>query len=238
MSLGRLLPLTFSLLFGAAKGASISKSAIPYSRVPDVLGTSAAVFTFPFIFQIAILVQNIAGNLWTLFGICFMLCAIFTKMNPQLMGADTFEEFAKDKQHRKLLASATLCLALILFAVAVLSNGTLDAMLRLMEQQGFELSEEDKKALGKQFSWYVVRMGFVLLGQSLVSAVFFADGVMDITHRFHHGEENDEISIKQARLRLTNDLHTLFHQKEENLSEHIDSQAVCPASDCVSDSLS
>lgn len=354
MSLAQLLPLTFSLLFGATKGAGISKTVMPSSRVPDVISSAAAVFTFPFIFQLAVLIQNTVGSIWTLIGIFLMLIGIFTKMNPRLMRAyaepeigddgnptdedmersklkvslkskrsdqyvaeqpdgqllaigdenartkfdvvydadrkvfslkgvakvgpslltgdgeqikfmketllskihlktqcdgqyvvendaaqviishpdvDTvsklevefhesshLEDFKRTKKRLEKATKVTLALALVMFGVSVITNGTLQAMYRLLEKQDIQFSNEDKKDLGQQFVWTVVRMVCTVLGKSLVSTVFFADGIVDIMHRFHWGEDNDDLEVQCDRMRLVQDLHTLFpHRKVQSV---------------------
>jgi hypothetical protein len=230
-SMGQLLPLTFSLLFGATKGSSISKSVVPYSRVPDVICTSAAVFTFPFIFQVAVLVQNVVGNMWTLLAICFMLIGILAKMNPRLMKALTDEQFKKSKFYLDTSAKVALVLAMVVFGVAIVTNGLLQATRRFLEDQGIVLSDEDKRALRNQFTWTCTRMGANVLGKSMISTVFFADGILSIMYKFHRGEDEDPLALHLGRMRLIADVQTIFEPKD-SACEPAETQRVQPEPAC------
>merc|ERR1719210_2035456 len=81
-----LLPLAFSLMLGAAKGASIAKSLVPYSRVPTILSSSACVFTFSFVLMIMIMIQLIAGTFLTLIGVILILISFVLSMKPGSLG--------------------------------------------------------------------------------------------------------------------------------------------------------
>merc|ERR1712107_196347 len=84
-----------------------------------------------------------------------------------------------------------------------------------------------------QFTWIFIKIACTVLGKSLVSAVFFADGMMDTMHRFHYVEEQDRLETHHARLWLTNDLHTLWPDHQEK--EQKDPDAVHPVERNASD---
>lgn len=218
---GALLPLTFSLLLGAAKGSSICKSVVPYSRTPDVISTSAAVFTFPFIFVVAVLIQSTFGTIWTLLGLCLLLVGVFTKMNPGLMTAQTEEDFGKSKNNLGMASKITLSLALVAFVVALVTNGTVQSVYALLKDQGIELTDAERQALGQQFVWTCIQMACTFLGKSLVSTIFFADGIIGIMHRFHYGEDNDPLDIRIIRNTLVYDIHTMLRDVEEAEVPHV-----------------
>merc|ERR1711939_635054 len=98
------------------------------------------------------------------------------KMNPALMKALSETDFKKVGRYQQKSAMICFSLSLILFVVLVTTNGTLQKMFRLLEKQGLKFSEEEKAALRQHFAWTVVQIATTVLGKSVVSTVFFADG--------------------------------------------------------------
>ncbi len=49
---------------------------VPYSRIPGILMGASVVFTFPFIFQLVVLVQSVMGTTISLLAFLFFLLAI------------------------------------------------------------------------------------------------------------------------------------------------------------------
>jgi len=228
LSFGELLPLTFSLLFGAAKGSSIAKSVIPYSRLPDVISSAAAIFTFPFIFVIVVLIQSVIGTPLTLVGVLLMLGGIVASMQPGKLQADHHSVIEKRQGLTSNISIACFVLSLIFFIIALVMSSLARSVFRNLRDQGIELTEEDKKAIGSQFTWFVIRMGFIFLGKSLISTVFFSDGAVTLMDKFHWNDDRDPLAYQCARMRLVEDMHTLA---EEESSDEGPSSAVHPESE-------
>eukprot|EP00927_Polykrikos_kofoidii_P075688 TRINITY_DN7207_c0_g1_i1.p1 TRINITY_DN7207_c0_g1~~TRINITY_DN7207_c0_g1_i1.p1 ORF type:complete len:1014 (-),score=199.83 TRINITY_DN7207_c0_g1_i1:206-2896(-) len=210
VSLGQLIPLAVALLFGAAKGSGIAKSVIPHSRVPEIISTSAAFFTFPFVVILAILIQCVIGNLWTLFGMISLLLAIILNMKPGKMEAMSRARLHARFQRMSIVSIICIILAIVLFIIAAATSDLVVAVYNLIKSHGLLLSEEDKRKIQGQVLWVIIQSVANFLGKSLISTVFFADGVVFLMHEFHHGEDTDSLEVQFTRARLVQDLHGIF----------------------------
>mmetsp|Transcript_68791 Transcript_68791/g.222266 ORF Transcript_68791/g.222266 Transcript_68791/m.222266 type:complete len:790 (-) Transcript_68791:53-2422(-) len=216
LSLASLLPLAFSLMLGAAKGASIAKSLIPYSRVPSIVSAAAAVFTFPFVVMIFVLVQNVVGNWLTLIGIILILIAFLTSMKPGSLRAESTDEMQKRQALLGKIGAVTMVLAILIFVIVLLTSDIGAAGYNLMKDQGLNLSSEDLKALRSQVTWLVIGTVSTVLGKSLISTVFFTDAVVTVMHHFHIGEERDPLMVQCARGKLVHDLDSCYKDGNSN----------------------
>mmetsp|Transcript_29902 Transcript_29902/g.93502 ORF Transcript_29902/g.93502 Transcript_29902/m.93502 type:complete len:812 (-) Transcript_29902:58-2493(-) len=220
-SLTILLPLAFSLMLGAAKGATIAKSLIPYSRVPTVVSTSAALFSFPFVFIIMILIQHVVGNWLTLVGIVLVLIAFLASMKPGTLKAESTAEMQKRQSILGQVGAVCAVLAVIVFLVVFGVSDIADAIYNTLREQNWELTMEDLRALGSQTTWAIVNMVCTIFGKSLISTVFFGDSVVSLMYRFHKGEDNDHFRVQSVRTKLVNDLASVYQDIEK-------CEAVCP----------
>merc|ERR1719271_902449 len=97
-------------------------------------------------------------------------------MNPRKMAAASEHAYYSQSQRLDKVSKLTLFAAMVVFIVAVATNGTVRAVYELLKRQGINLTEAQKESLRRQFTWTMVNMGCTVLGKSLVSTVFFADG--------------------------------------------------------------
>jgi len=218
LAMSTLLPLAFSLMLGAAKGAGIAKSLVPYSRVPTVVSTAAAVFTFPFVLMIMILVQNVAGTWLTLVGIILILIAFVLSMKPGSLTTAKKEEREKWSNRMSRAGQVTMILAIIIFLIVLATSDLASAGWNLAKDQGLNVTSEDLAALRSQVFWMTVQTVSSILGKSLISTVFFTDAVVTVMHKFHKGEDLDPFSIQCARTKLVDDLDTLY-KKDSNAQD-------------------
>jgi len=211
ISLGSLLPLALSLMFGAVKGSGIAKSVIPYSRLPAVVSGSAAVFTFPFLVQIAVLVQTTIGNGWTLAGILCILASLLVSINPRMMVATGGHEEVHQLAERLATISKVLIIAgVVFFAIALISSDLAQQAYDVACEDNLCITNADLDALRSTIFWMGVRMVAGFLGKSLISTVFFADQVTSLMYYFHHYESTDKVEVQVARARLVDDLGTMY----------------------------
>lgn len=208
--LTQILPLSLSLLLGASKGSGIAKSVVPYSRLPNVISSAAAIFTFPFVLQVAILFQSVIGSLITFFAIILMLFALIFAMKPDVLRIYSYEEM-RNRQKRLGIGSMIAILAsLILFIVEAGTSDLVHTLSSHIRAQGMTLSQQDYQKLRSSFTWTVVSLVMTLLGQSVISTVFFADAVVTLMYRFHYNEQHDDLKVRANRVTLVADLHTMF----------------------------
>jgi len=223
LSLAMLLPLAFSLMLGASKGAAIAKSLIPYSRVPAVVSMGAAVFTFPFVTMIAILLQHMLGNWLTLIGVIFILVAFVAAMKPGSLKAERTADLKRRQVWTSRIKVGCLIVALFLFFIVAFTSDLAHAGWELLKEQQLELSDDDLSALRSQVTWMLVSGICSVFGKSLISTAFFTDNVVTLMWYFHKGEDEDAFSVQCAQGKLVEDLTSLYRNP--------DGAAVAPA-DC------
>jgi len=209
-SLAMLLPLAFSLMYGASKGAAIAKSFIPYSRVPTVVSMGAAVFTFPFVTMFSILLQNMLGNWLTLIGILFILVAFVAAMKPGSLKAERTAELKQRQAWLSRIKMGCLTVALLLFFIVAFTSDLAQACWELLKDQQLELSNDDLDALRSQVTWMLVSGICSVFGKSLISTAFFTDSVVTLMWYFHKGEDEDPFSVQCAQTKLVEDLTSLY----------------------------
>jgi len=210
VSLAMLMPLAFSLMLGASKGAAVAKSLIPYSRVPTVVSMGAAVFTLPFVTIIAILMQTMLGNVLTLVGILFILVAFVAAMKPGSLKAERTAELKRRHVRLSRIKMGCLTVALLLFFVVAFSSDLAYACGKLLKDQQLELSSDDHEALRSQVTWMLVSGICSVFGKSLISTTFFTDNVVTLMWHFHKGEDEDVFSVQCAQGKLVEDLTSLY----------------------------
>lgn len=215
LSLAQLMPLALSLLMGAAKGSGIAKSVVPYSRLPYIVSACAAVFTFPFALQLAIIVQTTIGDWLTLVGVLLLLAAIVLSMKPDKMQATSHSQLESRQFILSSISKLCIVASLIIFAAAAyrsdLSKTAFEFRVRC--DKGLCMTGDRLELARDQVLWNLFRALFTFLGKSMVSTVFFADSVVSLMHLFYDKESNDPINVQCARAVLVQDIHGMFGKK-------------------------
>merc|ERR1712048_160915 len=112
---------------------------------------------------------------------------------------------------------ACLFISVTFFAVALFSSTLAETTYRVMQEQGTTLSDKHRTMLAEQVLWVAFSSLASLLGKSLISTVFFSDGVVSLMHKFHWGELSDSLHFVMSRARGVNDIHGLFAEASERL---------------------
>eukprot|EP00929_Paragymnodinium_shiwhaense_P069894 TRINITY_DN35323_c0_g1_i1.p1 TRINITY_DN35323_c0_g1~~TRINITY_DN35323_c0_g1_i1.p1 ORF type:complete len:732 (+),score=123.87 TRINITY_DN35323_c0_g1_i1:367-2562(+) len=213
-SFAQVAPYSFALLLGASKGSSIAKSVIPHSRIPEIIGSSAAVFTFPFIVMLAIVFQSISGNTLTLLGMLSLLTALILKMKPSRMAALNHEALQKQSHRMGQACMFAIFLAASFFMAALFTSDLATAVYDLFKFRGYAMSESTKSAIQRNVALIGVQTVCNFFGKSLISTVFFADSVVGIMVKFHYSEAKDAVKVQIARAQLVMDLRAFFQAQE------------------------
>uniref|UniRef100_A0A7S2VI29 Uncharacterized protein n=1 Tax=Zooxanthella nutricula TaxID=1333877 RepID=A0A7S2VI29_9DINO len=207
-SLRWLMPLASSVMLGASYGSRIARSAIPFSRIPALVNAAAAVFSLPFIFLMAVLIQNICGGPLTLLGILLTIVFIVASLQPGPMEVDRLHDFWMDKGRYYYVKYGALSGATLCFATSMLTDELASAWFNLLQEKGMLPTLEDLAAVRLDNFWVLGRFLLTLAGTSQISAVFFADGSVSLIHRFHEGEARDAADVKSRRNKLLADIGT------------------------------
>lgn len=173
----------------------------------------AAVFTFPFVTMIAILLQNMLGNWLTLIGILFILVAFVAAMKPGSLKAERTAELKKRQAWLSRIKMGCLTVALLLFFIVAFTSDLAQACWELLKDQQLELSNDDLDALRSQVTWMLVSGICSVFGKSLISTAFFTDSVVTLMWYFHKGEDEDPFSVQCAQTKLVEDLTSLYRQE-------------------------
>mmetsp|Transcript_36984 Transcript_36984/g.74530 ORF Transcript_36984/g.74530 Transcript_36984/m.74530 type:complete len:653 (+) Transcript_36984:101-2059(+) len=208
-SLRWLMPLALSVMIGASYGCRIAKSTIPFSRIPALLNFAAIVFSLPFVFQIAVVVQNIFGGAFTLFGILFTLIFIVASLRPGRLRAETVDDLKEQRSQCDRVMYSALLAAVLCFAASMLTDSLALAWFRLLDAKGLLPNLLELHHMRKEDWWSLLRLVVTLLGTSRVSAVFFADEAVTLMYYFHEGEAMDSADVKSKRSRLQSDIATI-----------------------------
>lgn len=212
LSFATLLPLALSLMFGASKGASIAQSIVPYSRVPGIVSSSAAIFAFPFVFLFAVSVQLIIGDIWTRVSFICILVALVVYMRPGI-SAPSQKVIQRERVWRGRISLAFAVIALLAFVVALATRDLSRLLSTVVSRLNITVSAETREQIRNKVMWQIVNLVANFLGTSLISTVFFADCVTTVIQRFHHGEADDTLPVQFTRMRLVAELTALFKTK-------------------------
>merc|ERR1711879_889420 len=171
-------------------------------------------------------VQNIIGTWETLLGIVLFLIAFVASLKPwSPLDASGF----RNLQYRTALMTKIMVpamfLATFIFTIVTATSDVSGKLRQVLIQRGFNISDEQLDAMRAKFRWMVVRMGATVLGKSLVSTVFFTDGVVSLMHDFHKGEERDKVSVQCARAKLVDDLGSLYPSARGLTTVHPDDES-------------
>merc|ERR1719464_1233366 len=135
-SLRWLLPLAMSGLLGASYGCRIAKSTIPFSRIPALLNFAAVVFSLPFVFTVAVMVQNVFGGILTLLGILSTIIFIVASLRPSRLKAETHDDLRESRSKCDRVMYAALLAAVLCFASSLLTDNLTVAWFRLLHAKG------------------------------------------------------------------------------------------------------
>lgn len=208
-SLRWLMPLAMSVMMGASYGCRIAKSTIPFSRIPALLNFAAVVFSLPFVFQVAVVIQNVFGGAFTLFGILFTLIFVVASLRPSRLKAESHDDLKEARSRCDRVMYTSLVAALLCFASSLLTDNLTLAWFRLLHAKGLLPNILELHRMRKEDMWALLRLALTLLGTSRVSAVFFADEAVTLMHHFHEGEARDSADVKNKRSHLQGDIATL-----------------------------
>lgn len=209
-SLRWLLPLAMSVMIGASYGCRVAKSTVPFSRIPALLNLAAVVFSLPFVFQVAVVIQNIFGGLLTLLGILFTLTFLVASLRPgNYFRAETIDDLREQRFQCDRLMYSSLVLAILCFGVSMLTDSLALAWFRLLNAKGLLPNFFEVHTLTHDDWLSLLRLVATLLGTSRASAAFFADEAITLMYHFHEGEAHDSADVKSKRSRLQKDLGTL-----------------------------
>jgi len=204
-----LMPLAMSVMIGASYGCRVAKSTIPFSRIPALLNFAAIVFSLPFVFQVAVVVQNVFGGAFTLFGLLFTLVFIVASLRPGRLRAETVDDLKEQRSQCDRVMYSALCAALVCFGLAMFTDSLALAWFRLLHAKGLMPNPLDLHRMRREDWWSLLRLAVTLLGTSRLSAVFFADEAVALMHQFHEGEALDSADVKSKRSRLQSDIATI-----------------------------
>eukprot|EP00418_Pyrodinium_bahamense_P090662 CAMPEP_0179041738 /NCGR_PEP_ID=MMETSP0796-20121207/16309_1 /TAXON_ID=73915 /ORGANISM="Pyrodinium bahamense, Strain pbaha01" /LENGTH=649 /DNA_ID=CAMNT_0020738107 /DNA_START=74 /DNA_END=2023 /DNA_ORIENTATION=+ len=208
-SLRWLMPLATSVMIGASYGCRIAKSTIPFSRIPALLNFAAVVFSLPFVFTIAVVIQNIFGGAFTFSGIVFTVIFIVASLRPSRLKAETHDDLKEARSQYDRVMYASLLAAIFCFASSMLTDSLALAWFRLLHAKGLVPNLLELHHMKKEDIWTLLRLLVTLVGTSRISAVFFADEAVMLMHHFHEGEARDSADVKSRRSQLQRDIATI-----------------------------
>ena len=134
------------------------------------------------------------------------------------------------------LTIAAMLLCCLCFMLALLTSNLADAVYDLLATQDIYITDDQLHAMGGQVFWMVFSGVCGVLGKSLISTVFFADGVTELMQMFHDGEMRDDMLKIYKRIALVKDMRTIFYTAEqrEQMSRQVAHSSIS-ASDLLGD---
>ena len=67
-----LFPAGFSLMFGSIRGARVTKSIAPWSRLPGYGMGAAVILGMPMLAALLITIHQVIGDIWSSIGLAFL----------------------------------------------------------------------------------------------------------------------------------------------------------------------
>jgi len=138
-----------------------------------------------------------------------LITSVVCSMKPNLLAAQSHREMHKDDK-LATLSKVLIIISLAFFAAATVSSDIPKLIYNMACKKQLCISVDDLTKARSHVFWMTVRMVANFLGKSLISAVFFADGVVTLMYFFHHHEMMDSLEVQCARARLVEDLGTIF----------------------------
>eukprot|EP00746_Dinoflagellata_sp_MGD_P148154 gnl/MRDRNA2_/MRDRNA2_80412_c0_seq1.p1 gnl/MRDRNA2_/MRDRNA2_80412_c0~~gnl/MRDRNA2_/MRDRNA2_80412_c0_seq1.p1 ORF type:complete len:834 (-),score=116.70 gnl/MRDRNA2_/MRDRNA2_80412_c0_seq1:223-2724(-) len=211
----KLLPLSFSLMLGSWKASGISKSVVPYSRMPGFASGASVLFTFPFLFQIVVVIQTIMGTPVSLFAFFFLLGAVivvFPCRVPKLKLVGIIEPMSHEDAFREVKMVKKLqyvlgFLGILLLLIFVSTNELFKAGAQYAEEQGYEVSDDQKEVVQGMVAQAAINQAAATLGKALIATVFFVDSCLYLMHVF---QQKDPARVEASRFKLMVHIHGLF----------------------------
>lgn len=236
-SILKLLPLSFSIMLGSWKAAGISKSIVPYSRMPGFASGASVLFTVPFIIQIVVVIQNVMGTVLSLLAFICLLAAIlinFPMRIPMLKLVGIIEPlnhddaFFETRQIKRIRMISALS-GIILLVVYMTTNELFQVGAELAKETGYEVPAEDKARVREMIIQSSINFAAATLGKALISTVFFVDCCLLMMHIF---DRKDSEKVEAARDILMQHVHGLFGMQKG--PANYESQ-VSPFEECETD---
>jgi len=200
-----LFPIAIGQVMGLQRGLIIAKILAPEQRLPGILLGASTVFSAPFLLALLGIFQSVVGNYMLSIAFLFLAGGLFImlpignfhKANDGIsdegtIGPQTEKAAEAEFEIRKKIQIGLWFLAFIFVFLWLYISDILSAFIDSLAD---DERDQMKDFIISQLISHGVNLILGIFGKSLISFVFFLDGVVEFLVRDHVGEEQDKLKM-------------------------------------------